>query len=226
MIIKTQELLLENIDGKIAAWIGDSMTDTPDLARTIDSVVAGNVHTVSVPVSLNRRIWPWVEHKNIQIFNRIDFTPGEDIDDAVSGFARDVMSAFKTGASGVQVCVQCRELENFTNAIAPIRDDLFFEHHFSVGINIDERGGIDWEHIFDVIGRAHINSVLIIAHGDSFDAKSDFVGRVYDMLGHWNINADLHLMFDKNMMRVTQVVRLVQKMRPELMKNLRVFVNF
>ena len=161
----------------------------------------------------------------ISIFNRIYFVVDGDIDDAVSVFAKNVMRAFKTGADGIQVCMQCKELENFIDAIAPIRDDLFFDHHFSVGINIDERGGIDWEYVFDVIGRARANSLLIMVRGDSFDAKSDFIGRVYGMFENWKLNADLHLMFDKNMMRVTQVVRLAQKMRPELVKNLNVFVN-
>lgn len=226
MIVKTQELLLDDIDDKIATWVDDSVGDVPDLAQIVDHVVANGIRTMSVPVSANGQVWPWVEHKHIQIFNRIDFAGDQGGDDAVSVFAKNVMRAFKTGADGVQVCIQCKELENFVNAIAPIRDDLFFDHHFSVGINIDERGGIDWKHVFDIIERAHVNSWLIIAHGDSFDAKSDFIGRVYGMLENWNLNADLHLMFDKNMMRVTQVVRLVQKMRPELMKNLRVFVNF
>ena len=225
MIVKTQDLLLEDIDGKIAAWIDDGITDAGDLAQIVDTVVSKNIHAISVPIATNKKIWPWIENKGIRIFNRINFVVDGDIDDAVSVFAKNVMRAFKTGADGIQVCMQCKELENFIDAIAPIRDDLFFDHHFSVGINIDERGGIDWEYVFDVIGRARANSLLIMVRGDSFDAKSDFIGRVYGMFENWKLNADLHLMFDKNMMRVTQVVRLAQKMRPELVKNLNVFVN-
>lgn len=225
MIIKTQELLLDNLDDKIMAWVDDSVVDTPDLAGIVDSVIAKNIRMISVPMASNGKIWPWVEHKNIHIFNRVDFASNDEGDNAVSVFAENVIRAFKTGADGVQVFVQCADIENFVRAINPIRDDLFFDHHFSVVLNVDERGGINWEYIFDAIKRVRANSVLVMAHGDSFDAKSDFVGRIYGMLENWNLNADLHLMFGKNMMRVTQVSRLVQKMRPDLMKNMRVFVS-
>ena len=63
------------------------------------------------------------------------------------------------------------------------------------------------------------------AKGDSFDVNSDFVGIVFDMLNNWNLESDLHLWFGKNMFRVSQVLRLCQKIQPNLVQNMRVFTG-
>ena len=86
-------------------------------------------------------------------------------------------------------------------------------------------GDLNWNCIFATLSRIKPDSILVFGNVEKFDANSDFVGRIFDMLENWNLNADLHLMFGKNMLRVTQVLRLAERMRPEILKNMRVFME-
>ena len=78
--------------------------------------------------------------------------------------------------------------------------------------------------MFDALRQIKPDAVLITAKGDSFDADSDFVGIIFDMLNNWNLESDLHLWFGKNVFRISQVLRLCQKIQPTLVQNIRAFM--
>ena len=143
----------------------------------------------------------------------------------MSELARSVTGAFKSGAVGAQVFVHAADLIAFCDAVKPVRNDLFFDKNFSVAIDIDEMRGGTWSAVFDALREIRPDAILITAKGDSFDANSDFVGIVFDMLNNWNSESDLHLWFGKNMFRVSQALRLCQKIQPELVQNMRVFTG-
>ena len=157
--------------------------------------------------------------------NRFNFAIDKDVIDAVSELSRSVTGAFKSGAVGAQVFVHVADLLQFCDAMKPVRNDLFFDKTFSVAIDIDEMHGQNWLAVFDALREIAPDAILITAHGDSFDANSDFVGIVFDMLNNWNLKSDLHLWFGKNMFRVSQVLRLCEKIQPDLVSNMRVFTG-
>ena len=99
-----------------------------------------------------------------------------------------------------------------------------FQRYFSVAINIKEVPNDMWPNVLELLKKIRPNSILIMAEGDSFNPKSDFLGRIYTMLEKWDLSFALHVMFGKNMMRVSQTLRLLQKMQPKLLPEFRVFL--
>ena len=219
--------LFDDVSEMRAWWIDDSQTDASDLVAVADAVLESGVSVISAPCVATSEIWPWVEKNNIKIVNRFIFSLDKDTDviDAVSELSRSVTGAFKSGAVGAQVFVHAADLVAFCDAVRPVRNDLFFDKNFSVAIDIDEMRGVLWGTVFDALREIRPDAILITAHGDSFDANSDFVGIVFDMLNNWNLKSDLHLWFGKNMFRVSQVLRLCEKIQPDLVSNMRVFTG-
>ena len=218
------EYVFDDIECARVIWMQDSNADTADLAKVADLAIGTNVPLVSTDVSKTAKIWPWLEKSNVQIFNRFDFAVTGDAVDAVSDLAKNVSSAFRNGAYGAQIFVSRKNIQDFIDVISPIRDDLFFNHGFVLAFDINEMRGTDWSVLFTEIQKIHPDAILVTAKGDTFDAKSDFVGLVYDMLMHWNLHADLHIFFGKNMFRVCQVIRMVKQIKPELIAGARIFV--
>jgi hypothetical protein len=207
-----------------AIWIDAPDDDATDLAKIADAAIENGVQIISAPMSETEKLWPWLESSDIKIFNRFDFMADKNSVDGMSGLAVTVMSAFRNGAAGAQIFVSRKNIKDFIEMILPIRNDLFFNHKLIVGLNLDDAQGPYWAATFDEIKKIEPDAVLLTAQGDVFDAKSDFVGRVYDMLMNWDLNCDLHIMFGKNMFRVCQTLRLAQKIRPNLVEKMHVFV--
>jgi hypothetical protein len=224
VMIKSENIF-DDIEPLVAIWVEDS--DTVELARIANMVIDDGVEYVSLPCAATQVFWPWIENSNVKILNRFDFVvqQNSDMDMVVSEFATAVNSGFRAGAFGAQVRVSWPDIQKFVGAILPIKNDLFFGRYLSIAIDIDDAATPDWDVVFANLARISPNSVLIMGHADKFNPRSDFVGRIYGMLEQWNINSDIHLMFGKNMLRVSQALRLVQKMRPELVKNMRVFLK-
>ena len=219
------ENIFDDIEHMTAMWVDE--VDAGELARIASVAIDNNVPFVSMPCSDTKTFWPWVEKTGVKILNRLTFCmeKNRSLDDVISEFATNVNSAFRSGAYGIQVIVPLDEISQFTDAILPIKNDLFFDRYISVGVDIDDASCQDWPDIFGKLRQINPNSILVMGHIDKFSPKSDFVGQIYGMLENWNLDADLHLMFGKNMLRVSQVLRLTQKMAPKLMKNMRVFIS-
>ena len=185
-----------------------------------------HISVVSVPTNDTEKIWPWVENHDVRIFNRFVVETGENIDVIISGVARRIIDSFRHGADGAQIMIDIRYLEQFVNAIEPVRNDLFFDRDLVVGFNIDKVDDSDWHNVFELLQKIQPHAILITATGDKFDASSDFIGRVYSMFENWNFDGELHLMFGKNMLRSSQVLRLAQKMRPAVVEKILVFMQY
>ena len=221
------DFIFDDIESFTSLWIGDDVVETADLARVADIAIDRYVPFVSMPVGVVKTFWPWVEGKSIKILarSRFDIDKNQDADDAVSVFAKNITTVFRNGADGVQVFVPCDKIVQFVDNICPIRNDLFFDRYLSIAIDIDDMDNLNWGDIFGCISKIKPDSILLFGKIEKFDPSSYFVGRIFDMLENWNTGVGLHLMFGKNMLRVNQALRLVEKMRPELMKDIRVFVE-
>lgn len=221
------DFIFNDFEPLTSLWIRDDVAETGDLARVADIAIDRGVPYVSMPIGVVKTFWPWVEGKSIKILarSRFDIDKNQDADDAVSVFAKNITTVFRNGADGVQVFVPCDKIVQFVDNVYSIRNDLFFDRHLSIAIDIDDMGNLGWGDIFGAISKIKPDSILLFGKVQKFDPSSYFVGRIFDMLGNWNQGPGLHLMFGKNMLRVTQVLRLVDKMRSELMKDIRVFVE-
>ncbi len=226
VMIKT-DTIFDDIEPFKVLWVDDAIVDTADLARMADVAIDSMVPFVSMPAGCVKIFWPWIEEKNIKILSRFNFNieKKQDVDVVMSEFAEHITTMFRTGAAGVQVFVKCSQISEFVDALRHIRNDLFFDRYLSIGIDLDDMGNSDWDDVFNALSVIRPDSILICGCTDKFNPNSGFAGCVFDMLQKWNTDADLHLMFGKNMLRVTQVLRLVEKMRPEISKNMRVFVE-
>ncbi len=224
-MIKTDDFF-DDFSGMSGIWVDDRVVDDSELAQISNFILDNNVSLISVPVSVTEKIWPWIENRNIRIFNRfaVDFDDNADV--TMSEIARNVNDSFRHGANGAQIMIKPNELEQFVNLVMPIKNDLFFDHDLVIELNIDNVDNADWVGIFDLLNRVQANAVMITAVGDKFDASSDFVGRIYAMFESWNFDGALHLMFGKNMMRTSQVLRLAQKMRPAVAEKILVFMPY
>ena len=215
--------LFDDIGGITSVWVAPSQNEETDLAAIVGFVCNNGIRTISVPVGIVKKIWPWIESKNIDVIGRFDFNNDIGADTAMSNLASTVTAEFNNGLSGIQVFVPLNQIDSFVAELLPIRDDLLFHRHFSIAIDVDGKLEPDWEFVFGAIKKLRVDSLLIVAHGDKFNVKDDFVGRMFDMLNNWDADCDLHMMFNNNLLRVSQVLRLVQKIRPNLMAGLRVF---
>ena len=108
-----------------------------------------------------------------------------------------------------------------------IRDDLFFNRELVIGLDIGDIDSDDWENLFHELKRINASAVMFVLTKD-FGKKSDFVGRVYGILNAWDseFNGALHFALENRPERIDQAQRLVESIRPELVKNLRFFVNY
>ena len=222
-MMKKLEPLFQEINCSHAFWVGDS--DREYLAQIADFIVNQKFKIVSVPFDVVGQIWPWVENQNIKIITRFSVDATHDMDFVVSDFSQNVSTMFRHGANGVQVFIPIRLLQNFVAGLMPVRDNLFFARFLSVALDISQIKVDMWDDVFSAVRTLRPNALLITSTGDDFDRSSDFVGRIFTMLEKWDTDADLHLMFEKNTMKMIQTIRLVQKMRPDLMKKLTVFVR-
>lgn len=221
-MIKT-DIIFDEIDDISCAWVPNG-TDAPNLARISENVVEKNMQYLSLPLGVIDTVWPWLEKNSVKILARVNFANETPTDTAMSQLATNITDAFRHGASGVQIFVHYANLAEFVDMMLPMRDDLFFERYLSVSLNIKEIPSTKWADVFALIGKIRPDSILIIADGDSFNPKSDFLGRAYAMLEKWDTAFALHVLFGKNMMRVSQMLRLVQKMQPKMLPAFRVFI--
>ncbi len=218
--------IFNELMGKGAVWCGANL-DAGDLAQVAAFVVDNGVDLVSVPAGGVQIVWPWLENKNVRIVSRFYFPNKKITVDQVSDVTGQINAVFKSGAIGAQVFLPYAALDDLVAQTHIIRDDLFFNRDLSIGIDVAEIEAYDWQDLFANLQKINATSLLLVMTKDAGN-KSDFVGRLYGMLDAWNDDNkfDLHFAFGPNFMRIEQVLRLVESMRPELNNRLKFWVNF
>ena len=198
--------------------------DTGDLVRAARDAIDNNVRQISVDASAVSVIWPWIENTNIEIAARITLKLDGETDACISDLSARVKKVFKQGAAAAQIFVRCEDLAMFADAIAPIRDDLFFNRNFSIALDLAECAG-NWGAVFDALSSARADSVLLTLTRDAGD-KSYFVGWIYELAGFehpWR--GALHFALGKNPIRIEQVQRLMRATKKEALAKMLFFVN-
>ena len=215
-----------DLDGNIGLWCGGD-TQGADLARMVEFISERNIQLLSVRPDVINVVWPWLEKSHVKIMGRF-YLPDEKVStDIMSDLTVRINSSFKCGANGALVFVPYKRLADMVNMVSVIRDDLFFNRDLIIGLDIGEIGSSELGDMFECLKKINASSVCFaLTHDDG--KKSDFVGRVYGLLNAWDsdFHGALHFALENRPERIEQAYRLVKSIRPELIPDLRVWINY
>lgn len=219
-------MILDDFNVELALWCGADK-DAADLARAVELVAEHKLPIVSVTPQVVPVVWPWLEKIKTKIMARFYLSEGKISENTISDTVKNINLTFKQGANGAQVFLRYADLSKVVDYLYIIKDDLFFDKDLSVGIDLGDVGPFDWNDLFFYLKKINAGSVLFVFTKD-LGNKSDFVGRIYAMLNAWNKDNEfeLHFAVGQDVMRIEQVVRLVESMQSQLIKKLKFFVNF
>lgn len=196
-----------------------------DLAAAAGVAISKKIKSICVAPACVTEVWPWVEKTKIKIISRFVIDSAIN-DDLMSDLSGKISASFHDGANGVIVFIPMRYLSKFAVEMVSIRDDLFFNKSFSIGIDIEDVGVFDWAELFGILHILRADSLTLVFDNDMGD-KSDFVGRVFAMLnasrGNWG--GTINFMLGQNIVRIDQVYRLIQHLSPESISKTEFFIN-
>jgi len=169
-------------------------------------------------------VWSWMEGKDTEVFAAFQ-EPGMQAPDP-SQLAAGICAAFKKGAAGVIIPGR-REV---ISALLPVRHDLFFGKKLLVLIDLKNIGGRDWPEIFDDLKKMNADGVLLDTTGarskGGSAAGADVCGKFYGFLENFdNAFSGSVSVMSGNPEIMESVLRLARKMRPDIAKGLRFFVE-
>ena len=196
-----------------------------DLAAAMGIAMNNKMRSVCVAPNQVTDVWPWVEKSKIKIISRF-YVDGIINDDFMSDLSRRINASLRDGANGIVVFMAKRDLRKFAAEISSVREDLFFNKTFGIGIDIDDIGPFDWDEVFGILQLLRVDSLVLTLNDDTGN-KSDFVGRVFAMLnanrGKWN--GGVSFMLGQNFVRIDQVYRLIQQLYPETISKTEFFID-
>ena len=217
--------IFSDSDIRLAFWC-ESVQDTNDLAMMADNIINENIHLISVSPAEVPLIWPYLEKSKVKILTRYVFNPIQrNIDAEIYELAANISLICKKGANGVQMFLKMHDFEQVVNMLFNVRDDLFFKHDLSLGLDISDIDINNLDSFFKKLRDIRADS-LVLTLNEDMGNRSDFVGRVYALLQHWNMNGELHFILNNDYDRMDQAIRLIESERPELSEKVRFFLNY
>lgn len=205
--------------GHVIIWTPDA--DNMELAAAADTAVRRGGGVISCAPGAVGTLWPWLEKTHIKIMPRFYV---DAVNDArISELSEHISTAMRAGAAGAQIFIRANQLKSFARAFGPLRDDLFFNHDLAIGLDIGDVDAAAWGDVFATLRGLRATTFIAATSRDS-GVKSDLVGRFYAMFDAWD-GGDMNLHFAPlgGVLRAEQAWRLAQKMRPELIENMRFF---
>ena len=219
-------IFFDEFDGHVFAWAPKSVTGT-DLAAVAQCAVANTMGRVSAAPDVVTSLWPWLEKTNTLILSRffVEKCPVSARVRIATDLAAQINTTFRGGAVGTQIFMPISMLSWFVDEFHAISNDLFFNRELSIGLEIGEIEPGDWANVFEKIKYIKASSIIFAFSNDMAD-KSDFVGRIYEMLDSFDagFNGDIYFapMAD---FRMQQVWRLIKAMRPEISSRVGFFMR-
>lgn len=196
-----------------------------DLAAAVGVAISNKMKSVCVAPDRVLDIWPWLEKTKIKIIARF-VVDGAINEDFISDLSMRVNKSFRDGANGTIIFVSLRDLPKFAAEISGIREDLFFNKSFSIGIDINEVNVFDWNELFGIMQLLRTDSLTLVFNNDTGD-KSDFVGRVFAMLNasHGDWLGGINFVMGQNFVRMDQAYRLIQQCSPDALSKTEFFID-
>ena len=212
-------------DKRIALWC-EGKGDTNDLAGVANNIIENGLGLISVLPDIVPVMWTYLEKNKVKIFARYDFrNVHKDMDTDMSVLSENITKICKNGADGIQLFIKMRDFERVLGAMRLVRDDLFFGHYLCVVMDISDVDVNNWDFIFQKLRDIRADAFGLFL-GEDMGLRSDFIGRIYGMLQKWNFDGDVHFMFNNNVDRIDQTIRLIESMRPELMDKTHFFLEY
>lgn len=196
-----------------------------DLAAMAGRAISNKARSICVNPSKIADMWPWLEKVKTKIIARF-VVDGAINDNFMSNLSTKINTAFRDGADGAIIFMDVSRLRKFAAEISNVRDDLFFNKSFGIGLDITKIDAFDWENIFGILKLIRADSLCLVFDNDTGN-KSDFVGRVFAALNAnrngWNGN--LNFMLGQNIMRIDQTYRLIQQIMPDAVSKTEFFID-
>lgn len=221
-----KKIIFDDFSNNLALWCGAGL-DASELARVADVVMKRKVSVISVLPDSIKTIWPWIENVKTTMLARFYLSGKKITEQQVSDVTEMINVALKNGADGAQIFLPYLALNSLVEQTHIVRDDMFFNKHLSIGLDINEIDSCDWKNLFESLQKINASSLVLVFGKDAGD-KSDFVGRIYGMLDVWDVtnNFDLHFVLGQDFCRIEQVLRLIKSEKPQLLNRARFFVNY
>lgn len=216
--------IFSDSDSRVALWCND-MGDSNDMAMLANDIIENKVSLISVPPSGLSIMWTYLEKAKVKIFTRHIFaTLNKNFDKDVSDLSEKIVSDFKNGANGVSIFVKMRDFERLADLLSVIRDDLFFGHDLCLVMDVKDLSVDNFDLIFQKLNDVRANAFGIYLSED-MGLRSDFIGKIYGVLEHWNFDGDVHFILQNNFERIDQASRLIETMKPELSGRVHFFLE-
>jgi len=196
-----------------------------DLAAMVGNAITKKARSICVCPARITDMWPWLEKAKTKIITRF-VVDGAINEKFMSDLSTKISTAFHDGADGAVVLMDVNRLRKFVAEVSSIRDDLFFNKAFGIGLDITKIDAFDWENIFGILKLICADSLCLFFDNDTGN-KSDFVGRVFAMLNANRNGWDgvVNFMLGQNIVRIDQVYRLVQQMTPDAISKTEFFIG-
>jgi hypothetical protein len=208
---------LEELKARIAI-AGMDNTDARSLVFMADAAVRDRVPAVSVAPEYVHMMWAWLEKSQIKIFARFEANNTD-----VAKLAEQINTAFKKGAIGAQIAVSAADFEEFVQKVSPVVPDLFFGRTLIFVFDLNSVNPFDWPNIFYLLKKVDAAGI-----GITTDHNANTAGAIYGMLD--SVDADFSGLIQfispgGEMIDIENMLRLAQKMRPEILPNLQFFIS-
>lgn len=222
-MIQFDDFILD-IDSSLFGLKVKEYTDTFDLALIAQKIKENNIKTISLHPNNISFIWNSFEKDALSpiIFARYKFDAKKNIDTAISELAQNIVSAYKSGATGVDVFIDVSDIENFVNGIKNIQNDLFFGHKFCISCDVLQINTENRDFVFNKLKELNLNKINFTC-GNTND--SDFTGNLYGILNDWNENYNIWFSFDNDYKKIDKAYRLMALLQPKLLENVCFFVK-
>ncbi len=185
--------------------------DAGDLARVAQNVIEQNIPIISIQPDAVPILWTWLEKSPVKIIAKFIY------DGDMPKLSEKINAVFKKGAHGARIIVA--DIAAFADELYNIREDLFFNRDLIVDVDIYSTNPDE----LSVLEKIRPDAICFDMSGvpKKFD---DFVGRVYGLLSA-DLNYKMYFDVGNDMTRADQSQRLMEKIRPDLLKDLRFFID-
>lgn len=218
-------IIFDDFSQNTALWCGGDM-EPGELARAVEYVLENKMRMLSVSPDVVKTVWPWLERTDVKIVSRFYLTGNKINEKQISDATININNVLKQGANGAQIFLKSAGLGELVEQVHVIRDDLFFDKDLIIGLDIADVEPCDWKTVYEKLRKINASALMLVLTRD-MGLGSDFPGRFFGAMNAWDTdnNFDLHFMLGNNPMRIEQVMRITKLIQPQLLENMRFFVN-
>ena len=190
---------------------GGSVSAADAALRIGARAIAADAHAVHM-------LWAWLENKGVEILAVFQGREVKGLDP--EKLSEQIQAVLKKGADGA-IIKSTGDLSELTDALLPVKSDLFFGKKLFIALALDNIGPHDWGNIFRQLKKLGADGIVLDARG-----ARTVAGKVFGMLSNWDSGFAGRIMFlADHPVYMEDALRLIEKIKPELIKKLRFFIG-